>query len=209
MSGSEHSLRIATEAVDFSQVTSLHCGNTRQVKVVKVLLLSLFLLTGCDKPSAQEGVRLLPPPTSVSQRPASTTSVGQTLYVPCYSHVYLQDGRSYELSITLSLRNTSQTKNLVVQSVEYYDSAGKLLKSYSDHETVLGPLATAEYFVEEGDASGGSGANFLVTWSSESDEPIQEPVIQALMVGTSGHIGVSFLTDAKLISSPDPTPLSQ
>jgi hypothetical protein len=135
--------------------------------------------------------------------------VGQTLYVPCYSHVYLQDGRPYDLSITLSLRNTSRDKKLVVNSVEYYDSAGKMVKSYADHETVLGPLATTEYFVEESDPSGGSGANFLVTWSSDSEEPIEEPVVQALMVGTSGNIGVSFLTEAKLISSPEPTPSSQ
>jgi uncharacterized protein DUF3124 len=181
------------------------------VKTLKLIfsLLLLCVLAGCEQPAGPGGVRPLPPPTNVSQRPVSATSMGQTLYVPCYSHVYLQDGRPYELSITLSLRNTSQSKNLIVKSVEYYDSAGKLLKSYSDHETVLGPLATTEYFVEESDATGGSGANFLVTWGSESDEPIQEPVVQALMVGTSGNIGVSFLTEAILISSPTPTPPSQ
>lgn len=167
-------------------------------------LLTLALTCGCQQPADNDGVRPLPAPGNVSQRPAQTTSTGQTLYVPCYSHVYLQDGRSYELSITLSLRNTSRDKNLVINSVEYFDSAGKLVKKYAEQETVLGPLATTEYFVEESDTSGGSGANFLVTWSSENNQAIEEPVIQALMVGTQGNIGVSFLTEARLMSSPEP-----
>jgi len=187
---------------------------------VRLLVLFLLLLfTGCQPLSQDsQGVRPLPPPSGVTQRPSSATSTGQTLYIPCYSHVYLQDGRPYNLSITLSLRNTSLKHNLVVKSVEYYDSAGKLLKKYAEEETVLGPLATTEYFVEENDHSGGSGANFLVTWTSENDEPLEEPVVQALMIGTSGNIGVSFLTEAKLLgetgrestsSSPTPSPPSQ
>ena len=164
----------------------------------------------------------MPPPSGVTQRPSNSSliSTGQTLYVPCYSHVYLQDGRPYNLSITLSLRNTSLKHNLVVKSVEYYDSSGKLLKKYAEEETVLGPLATTEYFVEENDPSGGSGANFIVTWYSEDSEPLDQPIVQALMVGTSGNIGVSFLTEAHILgedaapqapksSSPTPSPLSQ
>ena len=183
------------------------------------LLLLVFWLVGCQPPPRDpNGVRPMPPPSGVTQRPSRAISTGQTLYVPCYSHVYLQDGRPYNLSITLSLRNTSRDHNLIVKSVEYYDSAGKLVKKYAEEETVLGPLATTEYFVEENDHSGGSGANFLVTWTSENDEPLEEPVVQALMIGTSGNIGVSFLTEAKLLgetgrestsSSPTPSPPSQ
>ena len=186
-----------------------------------LVLFLLLLFTGCQPLSQDsQGVRPLPPPSGVTQRPSSATSTGQTLYIPCYSHVYLQDGRPYNLSITLSLRNTSLKHNLVVKSVEYYDSAGKLLKKYAEEETVLGPLATTEYFVEENDPSGGSGANFLVTWYSEDSEPLDQPIVQALMVGTSGNIGVSFLTDARILgegaspqapmsSSPTPSPPSQ
>ena len=176
-----------------------------------LVLFLLLLFTGCQPLSQDsQGVRPLPPPSGVTQRPSSATSTGQTLYIPCYSHVYLQDGRPYNLSITLSLRNTSLKHNLVVKSVEYYDSAGKLLKKYAEEETVLGPLATTEYFVEENDPSGGS----------EDSEPLDQPIVQALMVGTSGNIGVSFLTDARILgegaspqapmsSSPTPSPPSQ
>lgn len=171
------------------------------VNVRSLSLLLVLAFFGCNGPrTGPSGVHPLPPSEGVSKRPARASSNGQTLYVPCYSHVYLQEGRSYDLSITLSLRNTSRTESLVIQSVEFYDSAGKLLKHFTDHETVLGPLATTEYFLKESDPSGGSGANFLVTWTS--DRPIEIPIVQALMVGTTGNIGVSFLTEGTVLSEP-------
>ena len=55
----------------------------------------------------------------------------------------------------------------------------------------LGPLATGEFLVEKKDDSGGSGANFLVDWDAESAVP--PPVAEAVMIGTSGQQGISFV----------------
>ncbi|MCA9791664.1 MAG: DUF3124 domain-containing protein [Candidatus Eremiobacteraeota bacterium] len=164
------------------------------------LVLALAALIGCATPAPpQEQVAPVPLPSTATATSPRTREVsrGQLLYVPVYSHVYLMDGRPYNLAITLSIRNTSLDHKLVVQSVAYYDSAGKLIKDHADKELELGPLATAEYFVREDDSSGGSGANFLVKWVAEQE--ISDPIVEAVMVGTSGGHGVSFVTNARVL----------
>lgn len=127
---------------------------------------------------------------------------GQLVYVPCYSHIRLADGRDFRLSITLSIRNTSLKETLEVSSVEYFDTEGVLKKNYGDSFTVQ-PLGTAEFFIKEDDMTGGSGANFLVSWQAE--KAIPEPIIEAVMVGTGGSQGVSFTCAGRLLKErPDP-----
>ena len=119
-------------------------------------------------------------------------SNGQVVYVPCYSHIRLADGRTYKLAINLSIRNTSFSNDLTITAVDYHDSSGRLVKHHADDPIVLGPLATADFFVTENDKSGGSGANFMVEWVAS--KPITEPIVEAVMVGTGGGQGVSFVS---------------
>jgi len=58
-------------------------------------------------------------------------------------------------------------------------------------------LATAEFFIGESDMTGGSGANFIVTWNAE--KAISEPIMEAVMVGTGGSQGVSFTSSGRLL----------
>ena len=62
----------------------------------------------------------------------------------------------------------------------------------SSHSQIieLGPLETIEFLVERRDSSGGSGANFLVQWTAETE--VDRPLIEAVMVGTAGTLGISF-----------------
>lgn len=188
-----------------------------------VALATCLITSGCQSPEStqEQPVTRLPLPQNVVESSPQTRhrSRGQVLYVPCYSHIYLAAGQNYDLAITLSIRNTSRSKALVISSVSYYDSSGSLIKEYADKEIMVGPLATTEYFVKEKDQSGGSGACFLVRWLSET--PIDDPIVEAAMVGSSGSLGVSFLTTARVIeeveadastskmppaNSPTPTP---
>jgi hypothetical protein len=68
--------------------------------------------------------------------------------------------------------------------VDYFDSDGALIQRFLDQPRALPPMGSTEFFVEQTDRRGGSGANFLVNWSAE--QPVYEPVIEAVMVGTSG-----------------------
>jgi len=49
---------------------------------------------------------------------------------------------------------------------------------------------TVEYIVAQTDVSGGSGANFLVRWTSEA--PASPLLVEAVMIGTSAQQGISF-----------------
>lgn len=124
-------------------------------------------------------------------------AIGQTVYVPAYSHIYYQDGKDLLLAITLSIRNTSLTDAISVTSVRYYDSNGKLVKEYSQKSLQILPMATAEFFVDERDSSGGSGANFIVEWTASKD--LAEPVIEAVMISTSSQQGISLISPGRVI----------
>jgi hypothetical protein len=178
--------------------------------VKKLLAITLLLiLTGCEQPrpvpNASPEAALSLEDVSPSGRTAKSkrdVSAGQIVYVPCYSHIRLADGRDYKLAINLSIRNTSQTESLAVNAVEYYNSSGVLVKDHANKELTLSPLATADFFVSEDDMSGGSGANFLVTWHAA--KPISEPIIEAVMVGTGGSQGVSFTSTGRLLKETEP-----
>lgn len=123
------------------------------------------------------------PPLRTLDGPLRTVATGETVYVPVYSHIYMSGGSEQLLETTLSVRNTDREHDIVVQSIRYYDTEGTELREYLDAPIVLGPMASTDFLVEERDRSGGSGANFLIDWVAE--EPVTEPVIEAVMVAGS------------------------
>jgi hypothetical protein len=129
-------------------------------------------------------------------------TVSETVYVPVYSHIYYDHGRPYPLETTLSIRNTDLKDPIFIRSVEYFDTQGKRVKKNVDRLIRLGPLGTLEFLVETRDSSGGSGANFIVEWSSQIQT--ERPIIETVMVGTVGASGICFSRSGRaLASSPD------
>jgi len=135
---------------------------------------------------------------SVNAASEMILSKGQTVYVPVYSHIYSGDREHpFDLTATLSVRNTDPKHNITILSVDYYDSKGKLLKQYIENPVILKPLATSRYIIKESDKSGGSGANFLVKW--KSDVKINSPIIESIMIGTKTQQGISFISRGRVI----------
>lgn len=132
--------------------------------------------------------------------PASGSAAGQLVYVPVYSHVYHRGGRAFLLEVTLSVRNTDRFAPVTVLAVDYHDTLGRRVRRFLDRPLRLQPLAAAEFLVEEKEESGGSGASFLVQWSS--DAVVSEPVIEAVMIGTAGGQGISFLSRGQAVAEP-------
>ncbi len=125
-------------------------------------------------------------------------SAGQQLYVPVYSHIYIGDKeRPFNLAVTLSIRNTDPASGLRLTAVDYYDTEGRLVRSYLEGPRELGPLASIRYVVAEKDVEGGSGANFLVRW--EAAKPINAPVVESVMIGAQSGQGISFTSQAREI----------
>lgn len=124
---------------------------------------------------------------------ARTMQNGQTLYVPAYSYIYHGNKEAkLNLTTTLSIRNTSRAEGIRVLSVEFYDTAGKLLRSYLDEPVLMKPLESLRYVVKLDDDEGGSGANFIVKW--EADKAVDVPIVESIMLGTGSSYGFAFLT---------------
>ncbi|MGD9301363.1 MAG: DUF3124 domain-containing protein [Desulfobacterales bacterium] len=125
-------------------------------------------------------------------------SKGQTVYVPIYSHIYSGvKGRPFDLAATLSIRNTNPQNSITVASVKYYDSDGNLVEEYLKKPKQLNGLVSARYIITEDDKAGGSGANFIVVWKSENK--VNPPIIEAVMIGTHSGQGISFLSRGRVI----------
>ena len=134
-------------------------------------------------------------------RPASKS---QSLYLPVYSHMlYGNLGKSGKASQVLlstlgSIRNTDAKRPLRITSARYYDTHGKLLGERIPNPVQLPPLGTMEVFVELNDASGGSGANFIIKWDAEA--AINPPLVEGLHVNMDGGKAVIFMTQAVPVS---------
>lgn len=130
--------------------------------------------------------------------------MGQTVYVPVYSHVYQLNDRNpvMNLSATLSLRNTDLDHSLFITSVRYNNNTGELVKTYLETPIELPRLASADYLIESNDTSGGFGANFIVEWVAQTT--VTEPVIEALMINTAGNQGISFISQGRVIKQQAP-----
>ena len=164
--------------------------------------LALFACSGkSGDASVQSGTLQLKPLSTPLREP----TIRRTVYVPVYSNIYLGIDvrqKNTELAATVSIRNVSAQHPIVLNFVRYYDSAGKLVREYLKETAELGPLATAEFVVMQADRTGGPGANFLVQWMAQSD--VDEPLIEAVMIGHSGNAGISFTSLGRAIKN-EPT----
>lgn len=170
-------------------------------------LLFGLLLTACDElmlePSTKAKVFANRVENSVFFHPMKETvdSLGRDalIYIPVYSEVLISGGGKLNLAITLSLRNTDFSAPMLINQVSYYDSAGKLIENYLETPYILEPLASTQFFVTQADARGGLGANFIVSWST----PIaaNTPITEAVMVGSTGTQGMSFISLGREINN--------
>lgn len=135
--------------------------------------------------------------------PLPADVVHRRVYVSVYSSIYL--GLEFEpltvnLAATVSVRNVSEKHPLILTHARYYDSAGQAVRDYLKEPGELGPMATVEYVVKRDDTAGGPGANFVIEWAGPRD--MDEPIVEAVMIGQSGHAGFSFTSTGKSIQRP-------
>lgn len=121
----------------------------------------------------------------------SPATTGQDIYVPAYSHIYHGNKETpLLLSVTLSIRNIDTDNAITITRADYYETEGALVKQYISEPLVLGPLGSGRFVVPQKDNTGGSGANFIVSW--QSDTPINPPIVEAVMIGMQSQLGISF-----------------
>ena len=135
--------------------------------------------------------------------PLKSLRTRQTVYVAAYSTVRLGAGKGkIDLATTLTVNNTSEKEPLILLRIDYFGTAGNLIHSYLAAPIAIRPLGSAETFVPAEDTRGGTGANFIVEWAAVGQ--ITEPLIEAVMMGTTGTQGYSFTSRGKAMTTAAP-----
>lgn len=129
--------------------------------------------------------------------PAGPTGAGATVYVPVYSSIYIREGnQTFDLTVTLSVRNTDAKEPITIHGLRFYDRDGKLIHTYVETPMTVGPLASTETLVAESDTRAGVGGSFVVDWGAHA--PVPDPVIEAVMIGSGNGQGISFLSPGRV-----------
>lgn len=116
-------------------------------------------------------------------------------YLSIYSQIYsLSEHKTHNLTAMVSLRNISDLDTIYVLKAGYYDTHGKLVRTYFNHPIFLAPMETADIIIDEVDTTGGTGSNFIFEWKIPKNCP--EPLFEGVMNSTMGQQGLSFTTKA-------------
>lgn len=152
------------------------------------------------------GLALTITPLLAAAQDFAALSVGQSLYLSVYSHLYHGDvnpktGKPSEtlVSTLVSIRNTDPRMPLKVTGARYYNTEGKLLREFLSAPQTIPPLGTHELYVPRSDSSGGSGANFIIDWTAE--RPINPPLVEALHADIREARTLLFVTTARPIQT--------
>lgn len=160
-----------------------------------ILLIAIAFLMGCGSSSPSTDTSL-PAPNAIQLSDLDITS-GQTIYIPANSELYIMDDRRIDLAVNLVIHNTDLEHSIFLTSVRYYDSQGQLIRDYLSEPRELTPLASTDFFVAGSVDSGGIGTNFIVEWVAE--EPVFEPVVEAIMLNTSNNQGISLTSPGRVV----------
>ncbi|MBN1339408.1 MAG: DUF3124 domain-containing protein [Bacteroidales bacterium] len=128
----------------------------------------------------------------------SSIFYGELIYVPAYSGIHYGDeGKTINLSITLSVHNTDLEHPITLNRVNYHNKKGTLIRNLLLEPVILQPLETRNFVIGENDNEGGTGANFVVDWNT--GDMVSSPVIEAIMITTQMNQGISFTTYGRII----------
>lgn len=115
---------------------------------------------------------------------------GET-YLSNYSQIYsYTEHLTHDLTSTISMRNTSVTDTIYMISAKYFDTHGKLIRTYFEKSIYIAPMETVAIVIDEVDQEGGTGANFLFDWAIKPTTT--EPIFEGVQLSTAGRI--SFTT---------------
>ncbi len=146
-----------------------------------------------------------PAPQTQALVPASPAGVaeplhsqGAVVYVPVYSSIYVGEGNHvFDLTVTLSIRNTDREHSITVVHADLHDTGGQVVHAYVAEPTVLGPLASADIVVRASDTRAGVGGAFVVEWRAGG--VVTDPLVQAVMIGSASQQGISFVSEGRVL----------
>jgi hypothetical protein len=130
-------------------------------------------------------------------------SLGQNLYLPIYSHIWHGEVDKNDqptktlVSVSVSIRNTDPAKSIRITSAQYFDTDGKRLREYVASPRTVPPMGTYELFIPRSDDTGGSGANFVISW--KSNKPANPPIVEGLHANLPVGRSIAFTSSARAL----------
>lgn len=164
-----------------------------KLKLTSILFFFFIVIISCQKQTSISSTKKINWEQRFAQIPLKDSLVHGTSYLSVYSQIYSQnDQKTHDLTVTVSLRNTSVTDTIYINKAEYFNTHGESIRTYFQQPIFIEPMATVEIIIDERDQEGGTGANFLFDWSVEKGS--NEPLFEAIMISTSNQQGLSFTT---------------
>lgn len=134
---------------------------------------------------------LLPPVLEPLPASSDAPTVSNPVYVPLYRTLYVGENRAVnKLSATLSIHNTSLEHALILRKLTYYDSNGETVSRPLTEPHALPPMASAEFYIDQGQSGTATVAAAVVKWSGHAS--VAKPLIEAIVVGKYGAKGFSI-----------------
>jgi len=164
-------------------------------KAFSATLLALLVFSACSSPNKTEFKAHHSHDWSdrtITLNTSDSLNLG-TSYLSVYSEIYSYTAElTFPLTATVSIHNTSLTDSVFIKKADYYNTDGKLIRSYVKNPIYVKPLESLQIVIDETDGEGGTGANFIFDWAVKGD--VNEPYFEAVMISTSGQQGMSFTT---------------
>ena len=161
-------------------------------------VISLCVPAGSEEPEPAwvPPAALAPFADALQPLPASITGIQGRSYVPVHSSLMAHGGNTrIDFSITLSIHNPSAARAIVVERIDYHDTAGRVVDTPLDRPVALRPYGTIQVTIAQSDTRAGLGADFVVDWTAPTASI--EPIVEAVMLSQHGAQGYAFSTIGK------------
>ncbi|PKN18156.1 MAG: hypothetical protein CVU71_11615 [Deltaproteobacteria bacterium HGW-Deltaproteobacteria-6] len=173
------------------------------IKIILILLLTVAIVSCRAQEAGQESktensspaVSFNPDTLKIPDKGGRKLK-GQVLYMPIYSNIPSNYKQLHNLSAFLAIHNTDLNHQIKITKADYFNTEGIIVRSFISAEQSVKPLATIIFTISKEDQSG-TGSNFIVEWMAE--RPVNEPLIESVMIDLSGNLGLSFLSSGRVI----------
>ncbi|UMB55497.1 DUF3124 domain-containing protein [Lutibacter sp. A64] len=165
--------------------------NLNNFKKIVFFLGVAFLISSCEEKSEFSSIQANNWNKRTVKLSAKDTLISGQTYLSVYSQIYSSsEDRTHNLTVTVSMKNINLKDTIYIEKANYYDTKGKLIRTYFNNTIYIAPLETVEIIIDEVDQHGGTGANFVFNWKKE--KRTNDPHFESIMISTFGQQGLSF-----------------
>ncbi len=123
-----------------------------------------------------------------------------TIYIPIFSEIPIEhNARKLALTVTLSIRNTSNRDTIYIQDIDYYNTHGEFVRKYLNDIRFLTPMQSTTYAIEESDIEPEVGGSFIINWGATTSK--LKPIFTGVMISNHGPQGISIITNGVSVSA--------